>query len=106
MSLNKKNLTIDTGVPQEETKDSMLYRPQLLKYKYKTCIEKPVLTDTYDPDTMNSLKSLMKTTSINMAHQNKTSTSKFNQRLLTSQNTVKPQIVQEKRNLFLKKTRI
>ena len=65
MSTNNKHLTIDTGVSPEESKDSMLYRPQLLKYKHKTCIEKPVLTDTYDPDTMNSLKSLMKTTSIN-----------------------------------------
>ena len=69
MSTNKKHLTIDTGVSPEESKEAMLYRPQLLKYKYKTCIEKPVLTDTYDPDTMNSLKSLMKTTSINLSHQ-------------------------------------
>ena len=100
MSLNKKQLTIDTGLPQEETKDAMLYRPQLLKYKYKTCIEKPVLTDTYDPDTMNSLKSLMKTTSINMAHQNKQTSSKYNERLFTSQNTAKPKIAQEKKNLL------
>ena len=71
MSLNNKRLTIDTDVAQEETKDSMLYRPQLLKYKYKTCIEKPILTDTYDPDTMNSLKSLMKTTSMNLSLQKK-----------------------------------
>ena len=101
MSLNKKQLTIDTGLPQEETKDAMLYRPQLLKYKYKTCIEKPVLTDTYDPDTMNSLKSLMKTTSINMAHQNKQTSSKYNERLFTSQNTVRPKIAPEKKIYYL-----
>ena len=61
MSTNKK-LTIDT----EGSKEEMLYRPQLLRYKYKTCIEKPRLTDTYDPDTMNSLMQLMQTTNISM----------------------------------------
>ena len=47
----------------EEDKEQILYRPQLLKYKYKTCLEKPRFTDEYDPDTMNSLKALMQSTS-------------------------------------------
>ena len=47
----------------EEDKETILYRPQLLKYKYKTCLEKPRFTDEYDPDTMNSLKALMQSTS-------------------------------------------
>ena len=97
---NNKRLTIDTGVSQEETKESMLYRPQLLKYKYKTCIEKPVLTDTYDPDTMNSLKSLMKTTSINLAHQKNALSSRYNERFQTSQNATKSQITSENKNLL------
>ena len=60
---NNKRLTTET----EDSKEDMLYRPQLLIYKYKTCIEKPRLTDTYDPDTMNSLMNLMKSTNINTA---------------------------------------
>ena len=100
MSLNNKRLTIDTDVAQEETKDSMLYRPQLLKYKYKTCIEKPILTDTYDPDTMNSLKSLMKTTSMNLSHQKKNQPlSRYTERFKTSQN-IKSQIAQDNKNLL------
>ena len=100
MSLNNKHLTIDTGVTQEETKETMLYRPQLLKYKYKTCIEKPILTDTYDPDTMNSLKSLMKTTSMNLSHQKKNqSLSRYTERFKTSQN-IKSQIAQDNKNLL------
>ena len=48
----------------EEDKEQILYRPQLLKYKYKTCLEKPrFTTDKYDPDTMNSLKALLQSTS-------------------------------------------
>ena len=47
----------------EENKEEMLYRPQLLKYKYKTCLEKPKFSDEFDPDTMNSLKALMQSTS-------------------------------------------
>ena len=50
----------------ENSKEEMLYRPQLLHYKYKTCLEKARLTDTYDPDTMNSLKKLMLETNIDM----------------------------------------
>ena len=46
----------------EENKEQILYRPQLLKYKYKTCLEKPRFTDEFDPDTMNSLKALMQST--------------------------------------------
>ena len=41
MSTNNK-LTTQT----EDSKEEMLYRPQLLRYKYKTCLEKPRLTDT------------------------------------------------------------
>ena len=52
--------------PNENSKEEMLYRPQLLYNKYKTCLEKARLTDTYDPDTMNSLKKLMLSTNINM----------------------------------------
>ena len=61
MSTNKR-LTTEI----EDNKEEMLYRPQLLKYKYKTCLEKAKLTDTYDPDTMNSLKQLMQNTNISM----------------------------------------
>ena len=59
---NNNNLTTEG----ENTKEEMLYRPQLLRYKYKTCLEKSRLTDTYDPDTMNSLKKLMLETNIEM----------------------------------------
>ena len=58
MSSNNK----DNENPEED-KEQILYRPQLLKYKYKTCLEKPRFTDQYDPDTMNSLKALMQSTS-------------------------------------------
>ena len=100
MSLNNKRLTIDTGVSQEETKETMLYRPQLLKYKYKTCIEKPILTDTYDPDTMNSLKSLMKTTSINLSRQKNPTLSQYNERFQTSQNVTKSKVPSDNKNLL------
>ena len=50
----------------ENSKEEMLYRPQLLKYKYKTCLVNTKLTDTYDPDTMNSLKKFMLETDIEM----------------------------------------
>ena len=99
MSTNKKNLTIETGASPEESKEAMLYRPQLLKYKYKTCIEKPVLTDTYDPDTMNSLKSLMKTTSINLSRQNKNQLNRYTERFQTSEN-LKSQVPSENKNLL------
>ena len=53
----------------EEKKDErILYRPQIWRYKYKTCVEKPYsLKDSYDPDTMNSLKNLIKSTSFEMS---------------------------------------
>ena len=95
---NNKKLTIETS--PEETKDSMLYRPQLLKYKYKTCIEKPVLTDTYDPDTMNSLKALMKTTSINLSQKRNETLSRYKERFDTTQSAMKSQISKENKNLL------
>ena len=53
----------------EEQKDErLLYRPQIWRYKYKTCIEKPYnLKDSYDPHTMNSLQNLMKSTSFELS---------------------------------------
>ena len=101
MTTTKKNLTIETGLSPEESKEAMLYRPQLLKYKYKTCIEKPVLTDTYDPDTMNSLKSLMKTTSINLSRQKNNNLTRYNERFPTSQNAMRSQIPSEKNKNLL-----
>ena len=52
----------------EEQKDErFLYRPQIFRYRYKTCIEKPYNgNDSYDPDTMNSIKNLIKSTSIGL----------------------------------------
>ena len=101
MSKPVKNLTIETSPSLEESKESMLYRPQLLKYKYKTCIEKPVLTDTYDPDTMNSLKSLMKTTSLNMnlSRQKNPSYTRYQEHFETS-NNIKSQIPSDNKNLL------
>ena len=57
---NNQRLTTEI----EDSKQEMLFRPQLLRYKYKTCIEKPRLTDSYDPDTMNSLKQLMQSSTL------------------------------------------
>ena len=53
----------------EEQKDErLLYRPQIWRYKYKTCLEKPYnLKDSYDPHTMNSLQNLMKSTSFELS---------------------------------------
>ena len=53
----------------EEQKDSrLIFRPQIWRYKYNTCIEKPYnLKDTYDKDTMNSLRNLIKSTSIDLS---------------------------------------
>lgn len=36
------------------------YRPQIFKFKYNTCLEKPRLLETYDKDTMNSINTLIK----------------------------------------------
>lgn len=67
--MSTNNDTQNNVEPQEEEK--MLYRPQLLRYKYNTCLEKPrITTDSYDPDTMNSLKALMKSTSLELSRKN------------------------------------
>ena len=52
---------------KEENKEDMLYRTPLLKYKYKTCLEKPKFSDEFDPDTMNSLKAIMQSTNFKPA---------------------------------------
>ena len=53
---------------EEQKDEKLLYRPQIWRYKYKTCIEKPYsLKDSYDPDTMNSLKNLIKSTSFELS---------------------------------------
>ena len=53
---------------EEQKDEKMLYRPQILRYRYSTCIEKPYTgKDSYDPDTMNSLKNLIKSTSFNIS---------------------------------------
>ena len=94
MSTNK-NLTTEL----EDSKEEMLYRPQLLKYKYKTCLEKARLTDTYDPDTMNSLKQLMQTTNINMNP--KKTFSRYSSDLSeTTPNMAKSQTTKENKNLL------
>ena len=65
MSLNKNAQSVDI---QEEEK--MLYRPQILRYKYNTCLEKSRLNDSYDPDTTKSLQSLIKSTSLDLSKNN------------------------------------
>ena len=65
MSFNNNSQSVDF---QEEEK--MLYRPQLLRYKYNTCLEKSRLNDSYDPDTMKSLQSLIKSTSFDLSKKN------------------------------------
>lgn len=63
MSFNKSQQNLE-GQKDER----MLYRPQIWRYKYKSCLEKPLnLKDSYDPDTMNSLKNLIKSTSIDLS---------------------------------------
>ena len=93
MSHNNRLLT-----EVETSKDEMLYRPQLLIYKYKTCIEKPRLTDTYDPDTMNSLKQLMQSTKFNMNQ--KQSFSKFKMDDITPTRKLGKSLAKEKKNLL------
>ena len=52
------------SVPLENNND-YYYRPQIFRYKYKTCLEKQKLDNNrYDPDTMNSLKNLMNSVSL------------------------------------------
>ena len=56
---------------EEQKQEKMFYRPQILKYKYNTCLPKPIFTkDSYDPDTMNSLKALIKSTSFELSKKN------------------------------------
>ena len=63
MSFNNNQSNIE-----EQKDERMLYRPQIWRYKYKSCIEKPLnLKDSYDPDTMNSLKNLIKSTSFELS---------------------------------------
>ena len=92
---NNKRLTTEI----EDNKEEMLYRPQLLKYKYKTCLEKPRLTDTYDPHTMNSPNKLMQSTNINM---NPKSNGSRYQLMYTESmaKTMKSQDIEENKNLF------
>jgi len=64
-------MSLKKNIPEniEEQKDSrLIFRPQIWRYKYNTCIEKPYnLKDSYDPDTMNSLRNLIKSTSIDLS---------------------------------------
>ena len=64
------NNIIQTSV-EEQKEERMMYRPQILRYKYNTCLHKPIFTqDSYDPDTMNSLKALIKSTSFELSRKN------------------------------------
>ncbi len=94
---------------EEQKEEKMLYRPQLLNYKYNTCLHKPVFTqDSYDPDTMNSLKALMKSASIEFSKKNnyenrKESTRYQNLDYLntdTSQNKKYNPVAQSQKNLL------
>ena len=54
---------------EEQKNEKLLYRPQIWRYRYQTCLEKPYnLKDSYDPDTMNSLRNLIKSTSIDFSN--------------------------------------
>ena len=54
-----KNIKITPDSPQS-SKEKLLFRPQIFKYKYSTCLEKLRYGDLdYDPDTMKSLQNLM-----------------------------------------------
>jgi hypothetical protein len=48
-----------------ELYNNYCYRPQLLKYQYDTCIEKPRFLEKYDRDTFNSLHNLIKSSDFN-----------------------------------------
>ena len=53
---------------EEQKEERILYRPQIWRYKYKSCLERPYLgKDSFDPDTMNSLQNLIKSTSIDLS---------------------------------------
>ena len=55
---NNKKLTTEI----EENKEEMLYRPQLLRYKYKTCIEikGKMKNNSYIMQKINKIKALFK----------------------------------------------
>ena len=48
-----------------ELYNGFCYKPQIFKYKYNTCLEKPRLLERYDQDTMNSLNTLIKSANFN-----------------------------------------
>jgi len=48
-----------------ELYNGFCYRPQIFKFKYNTCLEKPRLLEKYDKDTMNSLNNLIKSSNFN-----------------------------------------
>jgi hypothetical protein len=48
-----------------ELYNGFCYKPQIFKYKYNACLEKPRLLERYDQDTMNSLNTLIKSANFN-----------------------------------------
>ena len=98
MSFNKNQIN------SEELKDErMLYRPQIWRYKYKSCLEKPLnLKDSYDPDTMNSLKNLIKSTSFEFSQnrfENRKESTRYQSPPYESSNT-KIRVNQSQQNLM------
>ena len=98
MSFNKNQIN------SEEQKDErMLYRPQIWRYKYKSCLEKPLnLKDSYDPDTMNSLKNLIKSTSFELSQnrfENRKESTRYQSPPYESSNT-KIRVNQSQQNLM------
>ena len=98
MSFNKNQIN------SEEQKDErMLYRPQIWRYKYKSCLEKPLnLKDSYDPDTMNSLKNLIKSTSFEFSQnrfENRKESTRYQSPPYESSNT-KIRVNQSQQNLM------
>ena len=89
----------------ENSKEEMLYKNQLLKYKYKTCLVNTKLTDTYDPDTMNSLKKLMLDTNIEMDPKKN---SRYQNNIIVPMSTLGKSAAQEesKNVLFCRGTKI
>ena len=98
MSFNKNQIN------SEELKDErMLYRPQIWRYKYKSCLEKPLnLKDSYDPDTVNSLKNLIKSTSFELSQnrfENRKESTRYQSPPYESSNT-KIRVNQSQQNLM------
>ena len=98
MSFNKNQIN------SEEQKDErMLYRPQIWRYKYKSCLEKPLnLKDSYDPDTVNSLKNLIKSTSFELSQnrfENRKESTRYQSPPYESSNT-KIRVNQSQQNLM------